>query len=256
MRFQEYWKILSRWWPVLAVLVLTTAVASGLYSKLQTKIYRATSVISINSARFDYGQQMAAATLLSNYALQIRRPELVERVDTELKLDLDPTVLRGHIKVVPTNESLSEQIDVDDSDPQRAALIATALAQAFVQEVTEKQQSLQAQERIEATLLEPATIPTAPNRPKTKVNVGVGALVGLILGMVVAFALESLDDTVKTADDVDAVLGLPVLGTIPRYGTGARRRMAGPTVQNGRAPETKVEPDVVVAGTPDVERRR
>ncbi len=219
MRISDYWNVLVKRWPVLLVLVVVTALSSYVYSKLLTKVYRATSTVAVTSERFDNGQMLAAQQLLSVYAKLIARDELVKRVDDQLKLDLDPLVLKGHIKVTPISESLLEQIDVDDSDPTRAADIANGLANAFIQEITDQQQALQAQERVLLTLVDPAHPPTAPNRPKTRVNVAVGALVGLILGLVAAFGLDALDDSIKTAEDVDEVLRLPVLGVIPKFGS-------------------------------------
>ena len=48
------------------------------------------------------------------------------------------------------------------------------------------------------------------------VNVFLGALLGLILGVGAAFFLEYLDRTVRTSSDVESLLGIPVLGVIPR----------------------------------------
>jgi tyrosine-protein kinase Etk/Wzc len=49
-----------------------------------------------------------------------------------------------------------------------------------------------------------------------RVNVFLGALLGLILGVGAAFFLEYLDRTVRTSSDVESLLGIPVLGVIPR----------------------------------------
>lgn len=236
MYLQKYWAVLARRWLVVAILVVTAAAVAGVYSKLQTKIYRATAVVSVTSQKFDFGQGMAAAQLLSNFAQRMRRLELVTQIDNQLKLDLDPVVLQGHIKVTPSNDSLTEQIDVDDSDPVRAASVATGLAKAFVQEITDQQQSLQAADRVNVTLFEPAQAPQAPNRPKTRVNVAVGALGGLILGVLVAFGIDALDDTLKTAADVELSLGLPVLGTVPRFrpSSASPKNPPGPPT-NGRS---------------------
>lgn len=53
-------------------------------------------------------------------------------------------------------------------------------------------------------------------RPSLSRNLAVGALVGLMLGVLLAFGLEYLDDTLKTPEDVEKVLGLAMLGVIPR----------------------------------------
>jgi tyrosine-protein kinase Etk/Wzc len=52
--------------------------------------------------------------------------------------------------------------------------------------------------------------------PRGRMNILLGALLGLILGVGAAFFLEYLDRTVRTTADVEAFLGIPVLGIIPR----------------------------------------
>ncbi len=52
--------------------------------------------------------------------------------------------------------------------------------------------------------------------PRGRMNILLGALLGLILGAGAAFFLEYLDRTVRTTADVEAFLGIPVLGIIPK----------------------------------------
>ena len=60
---------------------------------------------------------------------------------------------------------------------------------------------------------EPATFPA---RPRVTLNLALGALVGLVLGVGLAFFIEYLDTSVKTMEDVETLLGVPVLAIIPR----------------------------------------
>ncbi|MGH8092813.1 MAG: GumC family protein [Chthoniobacterales bacterium] len=55
-----------------------------------------------------------------------------------------------------------------------------------------------------------------PARPRVGLNLGLGALIGLVLGIGLAFFIEYLDTSVKTMDDVEALLSVPVLGIIPQ----------------------------------------
>ncbi len=64
-------------------------------------------------------------------------------------------------------------------------------------------------------ILDPA-VGASPIRSRGRVNVFLGALLGLILGIGAAFFLEYLDRTVRTSSDVESLLGIPVLGVIPR----------------------------------------
>ncbi|MBA2623147.1 MAG: polysaccharide biosynthesis tyrosine autokinase [Chthoniobacterales bacterium] len=58
--------------------------------------------------------------------------------------------------------------------------------------------------------------PSFAARPRVGLNLALGALVGLVLGLGLAFFIEYLDTSVKTMDDVESLLGVPVLAIIPK----------------------------------------
>jgi succinoglycan biosynthesis transport protein ExoP len=62
--------------------------------------------------------------------------------------------------------------------------------------------------------IEPASAPGGPIRPRPLMNTALAAAVGLMLAAGLMFLSEYLDDTLKTPDDVERVLGLPVLGFV------------------------------------------
>ncbi len=59
-------------------------------------------------------------------------------------------------------------------------------------------------------------LPGAPSSPNYRLNLIVGAVVGLIAGIVVAFMSNYFDTSIKTLEDAERTLGLPVLGVIPQ----------------------------------------
>ncbi len=63
-------------------------------------------------------------------------------------------------------------------------------------------------------IVDVAKPPVDPVRPKKKLNILLGILFGLAVGVGIAFFIEVLDDTVKTGDDIER-MGLTLLGTIP-----------------------------------------
>lgn len=71
-------------------------------------------------------------------------------------------------------------------------------------------------------IVEEATPPRAPIRPRKMWNLGLSVVAGLVLAFGAAFAIEYIDTTVKTPDDVERYLGLAVIGVVPAF-QGRRR---------------------------------
>jgi succinoglycan biosynthesis transport protein ExoP len=67
-----------------------------------------------------------------------------------------------------------------------------------------------------ARVVDPAVVSARPYSPKKARIIGIAAVVGLILGIMLALLLEYLDNTIKNAEDVDTKLRKPLLGQLPR----------------------------------------
>jgi len=66
-------------------------------------------------------------------------------------------------------------------------------------------------------VIDRATEPARPISPKKRRDLMFGLLGGLLLGIISALFLESLDDTIRTSDDAEAISGLPALAVIPHF---------------------------------------
>jgi len=86
------------------------------------------------------------------------------------------------------------------------------------------------------SIVEPAVTPVDRYRPKPKLNIMLGLLSGLILGLGFAFLRESLDQTIKSSEDLERVSGLPVLGMIPKVTTPTRGKLEMITCTESNSP--------------------
>jgi capsular exopolysaccharide synthesis family protein len=65
-------------------------------------------------------------------------------------------------------------------------------------------------------VLDPAVQPLFPIKPRKRINLMIGAMFGLFLGVAAVFFLDYLDNTIRTSEDVERWLGLTVLGVVPK----------------------------------------
>ena len=76
-------------------------------------------------------------------------------------------------------------------------------------------------------IVDPAMIPSTPSRPAKTRNIALAFLVGLVGGIGLALLREYLDNTVKSPDDVENLIGLPSLAVVPLFVDGAAATRSG-----------------------------
>jgi capsular exopolysaccharide synthesis family protein len=72
-----------------------------------------------------------------------------------------------------------------------------------------------------------AKVPTSPSSPKVSRNTVLGGMLGLLLGLGIAFLLERLDRRIREPRDLEGIYGLPLLGVVPESSALARSGRAG-----------------------------
>lgn len=72
-------------------------------------------------------------------------------------------------------------------------------------------------------VVDPAVTPEKPVRPRKMLNLAIGLLAGGLLGLLIVFVLEFLDQSVKSSEDLEEKLGLPFLGFVPYEKKGKKK---------------------------------
>jgi uncharacterized protein involved in exopolysaccharide biosynthesis len=75
-------------------------------------------------------------------------------------------------------------------------------------------------------IIDKALVPGNPIKPNKKLNLAIGGILGLMMGVMLVFFMEYMDNTIKTTDDIERYLGLPVLGLIPKVNQKTKRKRA------------------------------
>jgi capsular polysaccharide biosynthesis protein len=225
MQLQDYARVLiKRWWIIVLLAALTT-VSAYVFSKLQTPIYKSTVTLSAVPARpSDYGQSLAIKNLLRNYVQQMQSPGLTQPVIDKMQLDVSNEKFASQINFSADESTLTIAIEARHPRPEIAAKMAQTLAETFVSAHNQENLQIDQRDRILITVLRNATSPDIFS-PKTSINVIAGGVMGLLLGLIIAFVLEWLEsDVVRTAEDVERFIGVTVLGSIPTIASSNKQK--------------------------------
>ena len=239
MDLRHYAGILLRRWPLILVFASLAAASAYAYASQAPQMYRSTAHLSVTPSTIDFFTGEAVQRLLNNYSIRLRSSAFAKEFAPRVSPSARPEEVAGKVRAVAAPNEFRISVEVDDADPQRAQQIANAAAYAFVEKIRAEAASRPNQDKqdIYLEVFEPAEAPGSPFSPRPRRDALGGAMVGAIIACVVAVLLEAIDDSVKTATEAEALLGLPVLGRIPRRGrTGV---LHGITSRLGRASRPK-----------------
>ena len=191
--------------------------STAVLSKTLEKIYSTSSklLVALQSDTQTFNTVQASQAIARSYAVVIDSPNIANLVAADLGGGTRGKDVRGatSFETIPQTQLL--KITAEDPDPRRAQQIADAYATVF-RDHAEANLSENTQATI--AIADSAPLPSTPSRPRPTLYVMVAAILGLALGLVLAFLRERLDRRLRSSEDVEASFDVPVLGRIPRRG--------------------------------------
>ncbi|GKV66236.1 MULTISPECIES: YveK family protein [unclassified Sporosarcina] len=200
---------------IISSLVLAVVIAAVVSYFFLTPIYQASTQILVNQQEaetqaFNSQDIQTNLQLINTYNVIIKSPVILSKVIENLDLDITPAELNSQISV--NSEQNSQVVNVTVQDPEffRAVDIANTTAEVFQTEIVK----LMKVDNV--NILSPAINIENPSpvKPNPKLNIAIAAVIGLMIGVGIAFLLEYLDTTVKSEQDIEELLGLPILGLV------------------------------------------
>lgn len=199
-------------WIVLGF--LAGALAAGLITfYLITPQYTATSkmymVSSSSQSVVDLTDLNIGQSLSKDYVELLKTRPIIESVIEEQGLDYNYSELLSMLSMSTVSDTRIIAIRATSKDPEEAMNIANALADKGVKELPKLMETPQPH------IAEYAIIPINPSSPSLTKNIMIGALIGMIIMLGIFTIQFMLDDTFKTADDIEREFGVIPLTVIP-----------------------------------------
>lgn len=173
-----------------------------------TRIYVVNRQSSDNSTLTNQDLQ-AGSYLVKDYKEIILSQDVLAKVISDLKLNMQPSALAKKITVTVPTDTRIVSIAVSDGDAKEAARVANSLRQVAAEKI------IAVTKVADVTTLEEAEVPNSPSSPNIKRNTLIGFLTGGALISMVIIIVEVLDDRVKKPEDVEEALGITLLGVVP-----------------------------------------
>jgi capsular exopolysaccharide synthesis family protein len=240
--FRTFVQIIAVRWKIVVAAILLCLLGAAAITAVQTKGYQASATVlmSISDASTvaDVFQATQTSQLrLSSYAEIAGSPTVAQRAIDSLHVPMTADQLIKKTKISYTPESLLFRITVSDSNPQRVAALAGAMADQFVATVPQLDQSASGWvpgPSASATVVERPGVPDVPIRPVPARNFAQGLVAGLLLGIALALIRHTTDRTVRTRETLDRVSGVPMLAALPRSGGSFNSPLSDDAVRNLR----------------------
>jgi len=227
MELRKFVQILRRqWFLIVLSLVLFAgaalaidAVRKPLYSA-ETELFVSTSEVAPDLSQA-YQGGLFAQQRVQSYAKIVDSPELIKLIIRRLHLRDSIRDLQDEISATVPVDTVLIDVTVKDRSPARAKSIATAVAQLFPSFIDslEKPQ-VRSSSPVKISITSSAELPTSPVSPKRLIDLAIALLLGLVIGLAVAFLRDSFDTRVRDSDGAAAVVGAPVIGTITHHRQG------------------------------------
>lgn len=228
-----------RWVSILLTLLLALAVAIGVYAWQPTS-YTATTTIYVSAATGENSQEFPqdsafAGQRTQTYADLVTTPAVLDPVIEALRLPTSSAELAQDIEAtVPRDTSLVE-ITASAGQAQAAADIAGETVISLQTLVTEIESpgigpAPAGEAAVELAVVQDAEAPVRPQSPRPEITLGTGLVVGLLLGLGLAFLREARDTSVRTPQDLKVLTAAPLIGVIRRTPAAQKRRRGSRSV--------------------------
>ena len=207
---------------IIFILIFTfVGLVGGIFytTLIQVPVYRSQTSLVLNSTTtITQNDVNLNKNLVSTYREIVKSRRILNTVIDNLDLDLTYEELKGQVQVSSVNDTELIVISVYNKDNTLAKQIADEIAKTFKTEIVEIY-------NIEnVSIIDKALVSDAPSNVHKLKQYIIGAGSGFLLCSLIIVIRFYMDDTVKTEEDIENKLELPVLGMVPKYKTKKNKK--------------------------------
>lgn len=208
----------KRIWLIISITFATTLISAILSFFVLSPIYEAKISIIIGrseaaeaSMKTDYNDVMMFQKLSKTYAEIAKSNVVAEKTINDLGLNVNTVDYLKGLTVTPQPDTQIIVLRYQSKDAIEAAKIINKHASNFIQESKRFYPDGNIQ------IIDVAKVPESPVKPKPMLNIAIAFVLGVMISFGLVFVLEYMDTTVKSEEEIEKLLDLPVIGIIPKH---------------------------------------
>jgi capsular exopolysaccharide synthesis family protein len=219
--FEHYWRALRRRWFVAFLVFLGVMAATVALIYFLPPRYQATATLWVGHQAGE-GENTWDALRVDQMLVQtngelIRSPNVANAVAEELGPPWTGSRVSGRVSFKVIDGTHLIEVTAVDEEPEVAKEIADTYAIVY----SERAPAMQARGGVDNLLIQvsdEAPLPRSPVRPRPVLYTALGLMLGVFFGIGAALLADRLDSRIGTEEEAIRILGLPVIGRIPRSG--------------------------------------
>lgn len=201
------------------IVILIVGILLGTFSFVFTKVfitkqYVSSGTLIVNNKKMESEQITSdeirsAQTLASVFTIVIKSEPVMDKVISNLRLDLNRDELAEKVSVTSVDQTQVMKVSVKTEDPELSSRIANEIlnvSPAIIVDTVEAGS---------VKLISPAHVSESPVSPNATMNTLIASTLGVMLSAGGFILLNILDKTFKSEEDIERYLGVPLLGVIP-----------------------------------------
>ena len=150
--------------------------------------------------------------LVSTYSELVKSKSILGEVISNLGIDIDEEELRKNIEVTSVEDTELIEISVSDENPTYAAKVANEIANVFREKIAGEIYKIN-----NVYIVDQAEVESEPSNVNHVKDVAIFAFIGVVVAVMYVLIANMLDTTVKTQEDIEKMIKIPVLASIPVY---------------------------------------
>jgi capsular polysaccharide biosynthesis protein len=218
INLSEFFDVIKRKYKLIGIITAVFVIVSIILSffvitpkyQVEEKLFVGKAESKINHS-YDNNEVQMYQNLLSTYSDVIMTDDLVQTALNESGINLESKNVIKNLQVTPKPNTQIIDIIYDDTNPQRAVNVIEGITKVFIKKSKELIPNSNVQ------VIERANYPIKPVSPNKTLYILIAFILGILVGIGVALALEFMDNTFRSKDDLEKSIGLPVIGTIIDY---------------------------------------